>query len=486
MPKIIQYKASVGVTGISQVAQWDNNAGASLHLLVGGNQYAEEATENLNGTGNNHKVIRGKDNSDGSYMQTDSNVPDLSAGMTLIMLASQKQGNVCNDVHGTFVQGSGIYLARRNGDNYIQGSFGYNTTTRLEVPVGNGLYYIICLRSDGVNQYLSINGGAEATSADVNTFTLLQKLSLFGQFPANKSFVEFNLWDECLSGTDLQAEIQAIAQAYLALPPTTAVINFPVIAEKEVGDPDIDPQVTSNSPAPIALFSNNTNIATIVNGKIHIVGAGQTLITAQQQSTTGYSSAVVSRTLIVNVPVTPPPGGGSGGGNSSTPGTSSAALKGLWYLDGMDLFETFGFGIEKGSADLLRYPPKKESITHDWLDQHGVEVDLSKVFFAPRDISLQCFMMAEDETTFWNNHDAFIAQITKPNLHRLELTAHGNRQYMVYYKECANYTQLVPVRGIAGSRFIGHRFTLNLVEPEPNVKAVTIALVDDAGRFIVT
>lgn len=79
------------------------------------------------------------------------------------------------------------------------------------------------------------------------------------------------------------------------------VITFNAIKAATYGDKDLDSLATSNSKATITYSSDNTKIATIVNNKIHIVGAGTVNITANQATNTNYQAAVpVSQSLQVN------------------------------------------------------------------------------------------------------------------------------------------------------------------------------------------
>jgi gliding motility-associated-like protein len=81
----------------------------------------------------------------------------------------------------------------------------------------------------------------------------------------------------------------------------TQVITFPALIVKTYGDEDFGPGATINSSLPISYTSSNTAVATIVSGKIHIVGAGTTTITASQNGSGPYTAATpVSRELIVN------------------------------------------------------------------------------------------------------------------------------------------------------------------------------------------
>lgn len=77
-------------------------------------------------------------------------------------------------------------------------------------------------------------------------------------------------------------------------------INFPSFSTKSIVDIDFDPSAISNSGLPITLSSSNLAVATIVSGKIHLVGAGITTITATQLGDANYEPASVSNTLTVS------------------------------------------------------------------------------------------------------------------------------------------------------------------------------------------
>lgn len=78
------------------------------------------------------------------------------------------------------------------------------------------------------------------------------------------------------------------------------LITFDALPSKTYGDPDFAPGATINTNLPISYSSSNPAVATIVNGMIHITGAGTTDITAQQDGDDDHAPAIpVTRTLIV-------------------------------------------------------------------------------------------------------------------------------------------------------------------------------------------
>ncbi|PWG79273.1 MBG domain-containing protein [Pararcticibacter amylolyticus] len=85
-----------------------------------------------------------------------------------------------------------------------------------------------------------------------------------------------------------------------------AAIGFGVLASKTFGDADFAADATSNhSETAITYTSGDNRIATIVDGKIHIVSAGTVTITASQAESANYLATAVSRSLVITkaVPV---------------------------------------------------------------------------------------------------------------------------------------------------------------------------------------
>lgn len=78
------------------------------------------------------------------------------------------------------------------------------------------------------------------------------------------------------------------------------IITFNALPNKTIGDADFEGGATTTSGLMVSYTSSNPAVATIVNGKIHIVGAGTTNITASQAGNGTYSPATtVTRALTV-------------------------------------------------------------------------------------------------------------------------------------------------------------------------------------------
>lgn len=159
---------------------------------------------------------------------------------------------------------------------------------------------------------------------------------------------------------------------------------------------------------------------------------------------------------------------------------------GYWYLDGLDIWNNFAIGIQDGLAQFIPLTERKESITNDWPDQDGLDVDTSSHFFKERLVTLTCWLFAESETEFWTKRDSFINQLRKPGLRRLTVKAHRGKSYFVIFKSCTNYTQ-VKGKALTGvpDHYIVHQFTLTLLEPGPQLDATDILIAADEGDFLV-
>jgi len=81
----------------------------------------------------------------------------------------------------------------------------------------------------------------------------------------------------------------------------TQSITFATLPAKTTSDADFAPGATASSGLSVSYSSSNTAVATIVSGKIHIVGTGTTTITALQAGDANYEAASnVQQTLTVS------------------------------------------------------------------------------------------------------------------------------------------------------------------------------------------
>jgi gliding motility-associated-like protein len=87
----------------------------------------------------------------------------------------------------------------------------------------------------------------------------------------------------------------------LTVNPADRGLTFANMVAKTFNDADFTPNATLSSGETVGYTSSNTSVATIVNGKIHIVGAGTTTITAFAPANSNYTTAPsIQQQLTVN------------------------------------------------------------------------------------------------------------------------------------------------------------------------------------------
>lgn len=116
------------------------------------------------------------------------------------------------------------------------------------------------------------------------------------------------------------------------------------------------------------------------------------------------------------------------------------------FVDGNDLYAQFGIVLLRGSYDsLLRPPKRKVSLTNNWQDQNGLDIDLTVPFWEEKEVELKFLMTATCETMWWAQYNAFFALIQAPLRHVLRIEE-LNMSFSFYYKEVTNYTQLTAIK----------------------------------------
>lgn len=95
----------------------------------------------------------------------------------------------------------------------------------------------------------------------------------------NASMDEFKIYNRALSASEI-VESSKLNQS----------ITLSQVIQKQMGDADFSPAITSSG-LTVSYTSSNTAVATIIDGKIHITGAGTTTITASQAGNETYNAA---------------------------------------------------------------------------------------------------------------------------------------------------------------------------------------------------
>ena len=145
--------------------------------------------------------------------------------------------------------------------------------------------------------YSSVNTSPKLGGADVTTDTNGAETGTFSETigsltPETKYF--FQAYATNSAGTSYGG-----VQSFTTKKSQT--ITFTAISEKTYGDSDFDPAASATSGLTVAYSSSDASVATIVDGKIHIVGAGSCTVYADQEGDSEYDAAPqVAQTLTVN------------------------------------------------------------------------------------------------------------------------------------------------------------------------------------------
>lgn len=133
----------------------------------------------------------------------------------------------------------------------------------------------------------------------------------------------------------------------------------------------------------------------------------------------------------------------------------------LYTLDGRD-FRDYGIYVSD-SAGIIDLPKMKGVSSVSWDDYHGEEVDLRHKYYEPREITLSCFVKAENKADFIEKISAFVLQFTKRGLCRLVIYAVDGKPlvYDVYCKDGISITKKWSDKLMVGT------FKLKVVEPHP-------------------
>lgn len=103
-------------------------------------------------------------------------------------------------------------------------------------------------------------------------------------------------------------------------------------------------------------------------------------------------------------------------------------------LNDKNLWADFSLVVLTGTAELLNFPERKETLTNDWAEENGKEYDLDTPRFQDKQVTLTCAFLTDKDTLFWQKYDAFFAEINKAGWQRLYIADHSKEYEVVYQK----------------------------------------------------
>jgi len=155
---------------------------------------------------------------------------------------------------------------------------------------------------------------------------------------------------------------------------------------------------------------------------------------------------------------------------------------GSYILNGNDLWQAYGVLVEGGSGSFMAYPARKESLSHDFRDRDGLDVDLWQPRFKAREFVLKCALHAAGRDGFWARWNGLFTELAGSGKHALEIADLG-RTFAVFYREQRNVKKLTPLGGGQGA---WARFDLVFGEANWEDNIERTYLVDHGDRYLVT
>ncbi len=107
-------------------------------------------------------------------------------------------------------------------------------------------------------------------------------------------------------------------------------------------------------------------------------------------------------------------------------------------INDKNLFDEFGLIIQTGTAKLLKFPKRKDSLSYDWQDENGMQYDLQDPKFEDKEVVLQCAIIADNDSEFWQKYNALFAELSKPNYQQLYIYDHS-KTYDIFYKDSDDF-----------------------------------------------
>lgn len=146
-----------------------------------------------------------------------------------------------------------------------------------------------------------------------------------------------------------------------------------------------------------------------------------------------------------------------------------------YQIDGID-FRNYGVYVSD-SDGIVNKPKLKAVATTSWDSYHGEDIDFGQFYYAPREISLSCFIKAESKGEFLDRLFRFERIFDKPSLLRLLiLVGEKPLPYNVYCRDEISITKAWSENQMVGI------FKLKLIEPQPVKRVLKHIRVSEATK----
>ncbi|MDO3641979.1 hypothetical protein [Mucilaginibacter sp. L3T2-6] len=149
-------------------------------------------------------------------------------------------------------------------------------------------------------------------------------------------------------------------------------------------------------------------------------------------------------------------------------------------INGNEIFTTYGLTIMAGMETFLAYPKRKDSVSHDWPEEEGIDIDLSEPHFEAREFTLKVLLMGADRADFKTKYYGLFAELSSANNMELYFTD-IDQTFTVYFKTQQNVSK---VKRRLDTQNVGVTFDLVFGESDPNDN-IDVFIVTDLDEFII-
>jgi hypothetical protein len=141
-------------------------------------------------------------------------------------------------------------------------------------------------------------------------------------------------------------------------------------------------------------------------------------------------------------------------------------MTGEVFIDNNDIWTAYGMILLAGSYnDLLKPSKRKASLSNNWQDENGLEIDLTDPKYEAKTVGLSFILSADSEAEWWNRYNVFFALIKGSGEHSLYIKE-LSQIYQVYYIEVTSFEQITRIKTV---NKVVAKFTISFGIANPDI-----------------
>ena len=138
-------------------------------------------------------------------------------------------------------------------------------------------------------------------------------------------------------------------------------------------------------------------------------------------------------------------------------------MRGACIIDNIDIDDLGMLILRGGDNDFLSFPERKPPMQNDWFEYDGLDVDLSEVFFQPKELNVKFNMTCPDTDTFLYNLDELHRILSKSGYRQMYIRDF-DRTFSLRYVSCPQFAQR---GGLANPAVKSASFTVRFAMDDP-------------------